>query len=59
MSAAGSSALDMLFWQLTIDANHPPVLARFWAQVLGYRPVPPTEPATATATFDSVATYIG
>ena len=49
----------MLFWQLTIDAKDPAVLARFWAQALGYRPVPPTEPATATATFDSVATYIG
>jgi hypothetical protein len=36
----------MLFWQLTIDANDPPVLARFWAQALGYQPVPPTEPAT-------------
>jgi len=27
--------MDMLFWQLTIDANDPPVLARFWAQALG------------------------
>jgi hypothetical protein len=36
----------MMFWQLTIDANDPSVLARFWAQALGYRPVPPTEPAT-------------
>jgi Glyoxalase-like domain len=36
----------MMFWQLTIDANNPAVLARFWAQALGYRPVPPTEPAT-------------
>jgi hypothetical protein len=36
----------MVFWQLTIDANDPAVLARFWAQALGYRPVPPTEPAT-------------
>jgi hypothetical protein len=36
----------MLFWQLTIDANDPAVLARFWAQALGYQPVPPTEPAT-------------
>src|SRR5262249_34365251 len=38
--------MDMLFWQLTIDANDPAVLARFWAQALGYQPVPPTEPAT-------------
>ena len=36
----------MVFWQLTIDANDPVVLARFWAQALGYQPVPPTEPAT-------------
>ncbi len=35
-----------MFWQLTIDANDPAVLARFWAQALGYQPVPPTEPAT-------------
>lgn len=36
----------MMFWQLTIDANDPAVLARFWAQALGYQPAPPTEPAT-------------
>jgi hypothetical protein len=36
----------MVFWQLTIDANDPAVLARFWAQALGYQPAPPTEPAT-------------
>jgi hypothetical protein len=36
----------MVFWQLTIDANDPALLARFWAQALGYQPVPPTEPAT-------------
>src|SRR5690349_24473724 len=36
----------MLFWQLTIDANDPVLLARFWAQALSYQPVPPTEPAT-------------
>jgi glyoxalase superfamily protein len=36
----------MVFWQLTIDANDPAVLARFWAQALGYQPVPPREPAT-------------
>jgi Glyoxalase-like domain len=36
----------VLFWQLTIDANDPPMLARFWAQALGYQPAPPLEPAT-------------
>jgi len=36
----------MVFWQLTIDANDPAALARFWAQALGYQPVPPTEPQT-------------
>ncbi len=36
----------MVFWQLTIDANNPAVLARFWAQALGYQPVPPAEPET-------------
>jgi hypothetical protein len=36
----------MVFWQLTIDANDPAVLARFWAQALGYQPAPPAEPAT-------------
>jgi hypothetical protein len=36
----------MVFWQLTIDANDPALLARFWARALGYQPVPPTEPET-------------
>ena len=36
----------MVFWQLTIDANDPALLARFWAQALGYQPVPPAEPDT-------------
>ena len=36
----------MVFWQLTIDANDPAALARFWAQGLGYQLVPPSEPAT-------------
>jgi hypothetical protein len=36
----------MVFWQLTIDANDPAVLARFWGQALGYQPVPPAEPDT-------------
>jgi len=31
----------VVFWQLTIDANDPARLARFWASALGYRPVPP------------------
>jgi hypothetical protein len=34
----------VVFWQLTIDANDPTLLARFWAQALGYEPVPPMEP---------------
>jgi hypothetical protein len=53
----------MVFWQLTVDANDPALLARFWAQALGYQPLPPTEPDTtwhthyrarlgAAATFD-------
>jgi hypothetical protein len=37
----------MMFWQLTIDANDPAALARFWAQALGYQPAPPARPATA------------
>jgi Glyoxalase-like domain len=36
----------MVFWQLTIDANDPVLLARFWARALGYQPVPSTQPAT-------------
>ncbi len=36
----------MVFWQLTIDANDPARLARFWAWALGYQPVPPAEPQT-------------
>lgn len=36
----------MVFWQLTIDANDPALLARFWRQALGYEPAPPTEPET-------------
>jgi Glyoxalase-like domain len=36
----------MVFWQLTIDANDPARLARFWAPVLGYQPMPPAEPQT-------------
>jgi|SRR5579859_1746846 len=36
----------MMFWQLTIDAGDPALLARFWAQALGYQPAPPTAPQT-------------
>ncbi len=36
----------MMFWQLTIDANDPARLARFWARALGYQPVPPEQPDT-------------
>jgi Glyoxalase-like domain len=37
----------MVFWQLTIDANDPAALARFWADALGYVPTPPAEPGPA------------
>ncbi len=47
MSAPCSSVGGMVFWQLTIDANDPALLARFWAQALGYRPVPPAQPDTS------------
>jgi len=36
----------MVFWQVTIDANDPARLARFWARALGYQPAPPTSPET-------------
>jgi len=36
----------MVFWQLTIDANDPARLARFWAAALGYVASPPQEPAS-------------
>jgi hypothetical protein len=36
----------MMFWQLTIDANNPALLVRFWEQALGYQPVPPEQPDT-------------
>jgi hypothetical protein len=36
----------MVFFQLTIDANDPALLTRFWSQALGYLPVPPREPDT-------------
>src|SRR5919199_60504 len=41
----------MVFWQLTIDANDPALLARFWARALGYQPVPPAEPETTWHTL--------
>jgi hypothetical protein len=36
----------MVFFQLTIDANDPALLARFWGQALGFQSVPPTHPDT-------------
>lgn len=33
----------MVAWQLTIDANDPARMARFWAPQLGYVPQPPPE----------------
>jgi len=48
----------MAFWQLTIDANDPARLSRFWARALSYQPAPPAEPETTwhahyrDATFD-------
>ena len=33
----------MVTWQLTIDANDPARLARFWAPLLGYVPEPPPD----------------
>ncbi len=33
----------MVTWQLTIDANDPAAMARFWGPVLGYVPEPPPE----------------
>ncbi|HET6165973.1 MAG TPA: VOC family protein [Marmoricola sp.] len=35
-----------MFFQLTIDCHDPARLSKFWAQALGYLPVPPTEPDT-------------
>lgn|SRR5579862_1477516 len=36
----------MVFWQLTIDANDPARLARFWGRALGWAQVPPKSPET-------------
>jgi hypothetical protein len=41
----------MTFWQLTIDANDPEALARFWAKALDYQPVPPEGPETWHALY--------
>jgi hypothetical protein len=41
-----STVRVMMFWQLTIDANDPARLARFWRQALGYQPVPPESATT-------------
>jgi len=46
MTVGGATVLAMVFWQLTIDANNPARLARFWAQALGYQAAPPAEPKT-------------
>jgi hypothetical protein len=35
-----------VFWQLTIDANDPARLARFWKQALGYQSAPPESATT-------------
>lgn len=35
-----------MFWQLTIDANDPALLAQFWSRALGYQSAPPDEPDT-------------
>jgi Glyoxalase-like domain len=35
-----------MFWQLTIDANDPAKLARFWQQALGYQAAPPAADTT-------------
>ncbi len=36
----------MVFFQITVDCDDPPRLARFWAHALGYTPSPPAEPDT-------------
>src|SRR5689334_1717102 len=36
----------MVFFQITVDANDPSALARFWAEALGYQPTPPASPDT-------------
>ena len=34
------------FWQLTVDASQPAVMAAFWAEALGYQVSPPAVPQT-------------
>ncbi len=46
MSSTVASVPVMVFFQLTIDCHDPALLAKFWAQALGYLPVPPAEPET-------------
>jgi hypothetical protein len=41
----------IMFWQLTIDANDPARLARFWRQALGYQPAPPPSAAPWAAHY--------
>ena len=43
---ACATSVGAVFWQLTIDANDPAMLARFWAQALDYSPTPPLGPDT-------------
>jgi predicted enzyme related to lactoylglutathione lyase len=41
----------MVFWQLTIDANDPARLARFWAAALGFQTTPPALAPQQTTTW--------
>ncbi|QIG41680.1 VOC family protein [Nocardioides anomalus] len=43
----------MTFWQLTVDANDPALLARFWSAALGYDGAPPTGGETWHAHYRS------
>jgi hypothetical protein len=36
----------MVFFQITVDSNDPPALARFWGAALGYTSSPPAQPDT-------------
>jgi hypothetical protein len=47
----GSYRGPMVFWQLTVDANDPARLARFWSRALGYQPVPPDGTGTSDTTW--------
>jgi hypothetical protein len=48
---------EFLFCQLTIDARDPMLLARFWAQVLGWQPAPPS--ASQTPWYDHYRRRLG